>query len=173
MVQTPATPHRNSSRNSPRLDPTPLRLFALAFALLVAPLVALTWPVGPAGQVRPAVADLHLSGTVGGRVLLDDPGTLSVTRDGDALTVVVTDPILPLRLEFAPGLPLADGLLFDLGTYPLRLALLVDGAKGGRTFTSREGELTVAEGTVHISARLVDTGDAVQFLSASIPLAAR
>ena len=122
---------------------------------------------------HPAVVaplDIYLSGTVGGLVVVDDPAAIELTLDGGVFAVEALDAAAPLRIDFAPGVPIVPGVLFDLGTFPLRLQLFLDGSGTGRTFTTRAGELTVADGAVQISAQLSDEFGASQYLGASIAL---
>jgi hypothetical protein len=124
------------------------------------------------GPYPAAVApfDAHLSGTVGGRVLIDDPAGVGLSFGDGGLAVEVNDSAAPLRIAFDPGTPIVPGILFDLGAFPLTLELLFEPDEPGRTFISSAGELTLADGAVQIVAHLYDEVGGSQFLSAHITL---
>lgn len=167
MMHTTTVP-RVDTRN--RNQPTRGGLLALlAVALLLALLLLPQLTSSPSGQALPVPADLFLSGTVGGHLLIDDPASIDAARAAGVLAIEVRDPVYPLRIAFEPGIPVTDNVLFDLAAYPLLLELR-DGDAPGRTFVSSEGELTVIDGAVHISARLYDDSGASQFLGARIDL---
>jgi hypothetical protein len=114
--------------------------------------------------------DAHLSGMVGGRVLIDDPAGVGLSLDAAGLVVEVVDSTAPLRIAFAPDTPIVSGILFDLGAFPLTLELLFEPDEPGRTFISSAGELTVMDGGIQIAAQMFDEIGGSQFLSARIAL---
>lgn len=175
MLHTPTAANPPVDRPLPAPLPRPLVVLLAILAVLglfgaiqaISTMAART-PDPAAG----APLDIYLSGTVGGRVLIDDPAAIALTLADGRLAVEVLDAVAPLRIDFAPGTPIVPGILFDLGAFPLRLELFAEGGAPGRAFETSAGELTIADGAVQISAQLSDATGATQLLSARIALPA-